>query len=727
MSAHGISLSRARLDLSSGWTFSRGRKGCRWLHSQAAVRGETVSLPHSWNRTDTFQSGVKYYQGSGNYCRDFVCPPTLRDRQVWLCSEGFYGTGTVWLNSRVVGRVNGQFLGFRVPVGHVLEHSRNNRIACCLTNRCGKRELPGIRHPDFLLHGGLAGRVWLEATSNCFLDDACFRVTTSAGESPRVDAGVRVVNAASQPVRASVVWSLCTHDGVRVAGQISASENIASGQSAEIESTLLAANVELWSEQIPRLYELRARLLIDETPVDTLHRRIGFRSAVFREGKGFFLNGKRVFLRGCNRHENMPGCGSALSVKQHRADAAAIRDMGLNFVRLSHYPQSPAFLDACDEMGILVYAELASWKSVRGGSWLRKATQQFAGMIQRDRHHPSVVLWGMGNEGRHRKAFNALRSLAKRLDPERPVIYAENHLYRARRAQTIGIPDVWGCNYELDVLEEGRDASRLRNVVVSECSNWPDARRGDLKAEREQVDQLALDLPRIENVPYVAGFAIWCLADYATLRKSRYLRYSGVVDAWREPKLAAFWLRARYSNVPFVKLAADWQFVAEASRGVRRVDVFTNVARAEVQVNGRTVETLVGAGHHVLELAFEPGCISAVALDVKGIFDRIASYGSAVQLALRLQSGVPDTLRIEVLDKDEHLVRDWDGQVALAVEGGAQAFPYCAGRVLVAGGCARVPVAIDVSQSPCVWRVSSSNLQPATLSISDPTLLLSSP
>ncbi|MFU8779647.1 MAG: glycoside hydrolase family 2 protein [Kiritimatiellia bacterium] len=714
---NGNVLLRERMDLSSGWAFTRGRVNRCGRHGQDASGSELVSLPHSWNMTDTFQHGVRYYQGTGSYQRQFVYPAALRDGQVWLCAEGFYGTGKVWLNNRLVGRINGQFLGFRLPVGDFLRYGNENHVVCQITNRCGSRELPGIRHPDFLLHGGLTGRVWLETSANCYLEADDFGVEAVAGESPLVRASTYLVNRGQQPVRADVTFSLHARDGSKAAAQICIPQDVAAGARVQVAGTLLAPDAQLWSDPSPHLYDFRATLRVNDNPVDVIQRRIGFRTAEFREGAGFFLNGERLMLRGCNRHENMPGCGSALSKEQHRADAAAIRDMGLNFVRLSHYPQSPDFLDACDEMGILVYAELASWKSVRGGSWLRKAKQQFAGMIRRDRHHPAVILWGMGNEGRHRKAFLELRALARELDPVRPVTYAENHLYRARRKGTIGIPDVWGCNYELDALAEGRDASRLHNVVVSECSNWPDAQRGDLEAERAQVDQLAQDLPRIEAVPYVAGFAIWCLADYATLRKSRYLRYSGVVDAWREPKLAAYWLRARYSSVPFVKLATDWQTGVDGANVQRRVDLFMSVARAEVRVNDQTVATFDGRGHHVLEVPFVPGCLSAVAVGVDGISDVIASYGPAVQLRLYQQPGVPETLRLEVLDEAGHLVRNWNGPVAWEGQGGARAFPYRSGEILVAAGCARIPIAMDASRGGCEWRVSGENLSAATLKL----------
>jgi len=234
----------------------------------------------------------------------------------------------------------------------------------------------------------------------------------------------------------------------------------------------------------------------------------------------------------------------------HEADAKCIKQMGLNFVRLSHYPQHPAFLEACDRLGILVYAELSSWKSVRGGEWLRQASRQMEGMIRRDRNHPSIILWGMGNEGRHAAAYHSLYRLCKCLDPQRAVTYAENHVYRARRQKTLGIPDVWGLNYEFDALAEGVAGSRMQCAVVSECSNYPHTRRGDADAEATQLDTIKKDLARMDSHPEIAGFALWCFNDYATLRKQRYRRFSGIVDAWRTPKAAARWLAQTNGNQP---------------------------------------------------------------------------------------------------------------------------------------------------------------------------------
>ena len=298
-------------------------------------------------------------------------------------------------------------------------------------------------------------------------------------------------------------------------------------------------------------------MFVDGACVDEVRKRFGVRDIEWRRGEGLILNGQRVEIRGCNRHESMPGHGSALPAEIHRQDAATIKAMGLNAVRLAHYPQSPLFLDACDELGILVYAEIATWKSVTTGKWLDAAERQLRGMILRDRHHPSIILWGLGNESRSRVAYERLGRIVKELDPGRCTTYAENHLYRAKREKALNLVDVWGCNYELDVLDEVVDYCSTGTAIVSECSNSPHAERGNLPMEWDQVMRVSNDLDAIARRPAVAGFFIWSFQDYATLRKKRYKRCCGLVDAWRHPKLAFWMLKARFGDEPVVKIAAE--------------------------------------------------------------------------------------------------------------------------------------------------------------------------
>ncbi len=529
---------REILSLDDAWEFVRSRRSRRWLR-EAATQPDTI-LPHCWNEHDGFQEGIAYYRGPGSYRRTFrLDASAATDKTRWfLESDGFYGTGDVWLNGRRLGLVDGRYLGFRLEATDALRYGAENVIGIRLTNRCRRNVLPGLAMPDFLLYGGLSGRVRLVrepmrrinplalAIRCTELGDASTQVTITWGLEGTAQSGDMIE------------WRLADPDG----NEAAPAQTAAVADREQGMAVFTVTSPQHWTLEKPQLYHAAGLLRRDGQTLDRISQPFGIRTAEFRPRQGFFLNGRRIALRGCNRHESMPGFGRALPRWMHEADARLLKAMGLNFVRLSHYPQHPAFLDACDRLGILVYAELASWKSVRGGGWLRQARRQMEDMVRRDRNHPSVILWGMGNEGRHAGAYRCLYALCKALDPQRAVTYAENHFYRARRCRTLGIPDVWGLNYEFDALAEGVAASRQQCTVVSECSNYPHTRRGDADAERIQLKTLQADLARIADHPEVAGFALWCLNDYATLRKMRYRRFSGIVDGWRTPKTSARWL-----------------------------------------------------------------------------------------------------------------------------------------------------------------------------------------
>ena len=706
---------RITVDLSHDWEFLKSRAGRCRLSGSRPREGIIVDLPHCWNARDAFQENVLYYRGHGSYLKTFTMPGNLAavDTLIWTFeSEGFYGTGDIWLNGHKLAAMDGQYLGFSIAAGRDLRLDSENTLGIRLTNRCRSHVLPGINMPDFLLYGGLSGRLWLQGIPSLHLDRkrtrlCCGNVTDSA---PMVDVHFAVANCSDFDRHCTIQWVLTDLHGNEVSQAESHDLNVTRhNDSGNLVMRLAVPRPRLWSPEDPQLYRAVCRIFEDGKLIDHVEERFGMRAAVFKPGQGFFLNGKRVELRGCNRHESMPGFGNALPEKLHRDDAALIRKLGCNFVRLSHYPQHSGFLDACDELGLMVYAEIATWKSVRTGRWLKSACRQMHDMIVRDRNRPSVVLWGMGNESRSRRVYLRLRDVARRLDPDRPVIYAENHFYLARKEKTVGIPDVWGVNYEFDTLDDSCNASRLKSVIVSECSNYPYTVREDPVSEAMQVAVIESDLSKIERKPYVAGFALWCFNDYATLRKKRYKRHSGIVDAWRVPKMASALMQAKYSNEPFVKLFGNWgedgdQGVEqsdgqrETEKECREIHIFTNCDRVVVSKNGTEIFSLNEGVHFVRRIDFEPGELLATGVwKDRKTTDRLVSYTEArcieVQMelaeanaALRETAGIT----IRILDKCRMPVASWNGHVKVAVKGPAFLRSYRSDNtVLVAAGIGR--------------------------------------
>jgi len=706
---------RQRHDISRSWAFVRKRVSHRWLAGRGPA-GETVDLPHCWNRGDTFQYGRRSYAGRGAYRRMVDLPASPKGTGLWrLRSEGFYGVGDLWLDGRAIARFDGQYLGFDIGLPVDLS-AGGHQLAIRLDNLYQRNVLPGRRDPDFLLHGGLAGRVWLEWVPALHIDpdrvEVVCKPTEDGAETLTLRCGFNGLE--SLPDNPRLSWNIRASDGSQVGS--------AGPAPIDDDASVTAATISkphCWTPEDPHLYWAEGRLETDDGPVDLVRVRFGITRAEFRPDEGFFLDGARVDLHGCNRHAAIPGLGNALPEELHRADARLLKDYGCNFVRLSHYPQHPAFLDACDGLGIMVYAEIATWKTVRSsGRWRRAARRQMRDLIVRDRHHPSVILWGMGNESRSRKAYIELSTIARELDPARPVTYAENHLYRARRERTIGIPDVWGVNYELDALEEARDASRLRSVVLSECCNHPTSVKGDDHEELTQVETLEREWRIMSDRPYLAGHAVWAFTDYATEYRKRFRRLTGLFDAWRRPKMAAELFRARYAEKPFVSLF----FTGRA--GEKRIHIFTNCELVRLTRDDEPVLELEGAIHHVLD--HDGGFTAVKAEGVRGgitVHNKLCAWGEAATVRIyidesELALGRTIPVDLSIRDDAEIPVRDWNGHIQVAAQGDARVLAYTdAGGVEIARGEGRAYLEIGRTGGEIIVTAAADGLSSGTAKI----------
>ena len=662
------------------WAYLPAAATPEWLHGAWPAEAERVSLPHCWNQRDTFQQGVRYRQGDGFYGCRFMPPrpATVPEKPLWqLRSGGFYGTGEVWLNGARVARVDGQYLGFTLDVTPFLRADEENTLTVSLSNRTHPHVLPGKKMPDFLLHGGLAGTVALHGLPRVYLDDQSLAVLCHTLTASSADLEVRgtVWNQGGTPVPCDLHFTVLAPDGSVVRTFSHELGAIPVGGGAPLSVPLRLDAPQRWHVDDPALHTLRAELCVEGEVRDRIEKRFGVRTAVFDGARGFLLNGEPLYLQGVNRHECVPGLGNALPEFLHRRDAAQIKSFGLNLVRLAHYPQHPAFLDACDECGVLVYAEIASWKSARPGPWARAACRQLEAMVRRDRHHPSVILWGLANESRSRIAFKQMTRRLKSLDPTRDTIYAENHLHRGIRWRTLKSVDVLGVNYEVERLEDARLRSRKGAVLISELSNCPRTRRGDWAAEAEQVAVVHADLARAEAHGGAAGYTLWCFNDYPTQRKERYVRRPGVVDAWRLPKMLGDYLRARTLKQPVLRVIGHWTS-CRGEETERTVYILTNCTRVRVECRGKTVLEQDGEWFFTVRIPYSDGPLDVVGfMDGKEVAkDSLRPYGRATRLVMK--SEVTEAkgcqtleLTVQAVDEQAEVDQDWMDPVQVETKG----------------------------------------------------------
>lgn len=277
---------------------------------------------------------------------------------------------------------------------------------------------------------------------------------------------------------------------------------------------------------------------------------------------------------------------------------------------------------------------------------------------------------------------------------------------------------MWSVNYELEVLEQAREASLLRNVVVAECCNFPYSNRGDDSAELTQVATLEYEWKLMAERPYLAGHAIWAFTDYATEHRKRYRRHPGLFDAWRQPKMAAELFRARYATVPFVSL-----FVTNGQAG-RQLHVFSNCHRLKAKIDEQPAIDLEGALRHAVDL--ERGFTEIFVdgeIDGETVRETLLNWEAPAKIVLSLDEsdlspGRTVAVDLAVTDHNGTPVGEWNKPIRTEVEGDGELLTYTGdGDALVSRGEGRTYLRIGRSAGEIVIRATADGLEPAVKTI----------
>jgi len=663
-----------------GWRFHKGDVAGGETAGCDDADWESVLLPHSWNAADTFTPARGYYRGAGWYRKRFPLTEEEAARTTRILFGAGFAVADVWVNERFVNRYMGGFTGFVVDASWLAQPGEN-LIAIRLDNSHDPEVLPGRETPDYNLYGGLYREAELRLQDRLYIPPYGVRVNTPEVREAEAAAWVSVVvqNDDDHARACTCIVEVRDPTGAVVAraqerGRVEPAErHVFFGAMEGLKRPAL------WSPDSSALYTARVRIKEKGTLLDEDEARFGFRWFQFTADKGLFLNGHPLKLRGVNRHQDYPGLGNAVPVALQQRDAEIIKEMGGNFVRASHYPQHPAFLDACDRLGIIVYEEIASWQHIGGEQFARNAECMLLEMIQRDGNHPAILLWGLLNEGRSRDLFEQLNATAHALDRSRATVYAENRPEEGRELGTVEVPDVLGINYKLPHLDEIHAGLPQCKLLCSEHTNADFAVRGDLDAELKQLEKLKTDTDIIEARAYVAGGALWSMHDYGTDYEPVWpCQHSGVLDACRLPKEGYHYLKSRWSKEPMVHICGHWTWPGREGR-TRTVTVVSNCDIVELLLNGRALGVQARKNPMCWEVEYEPGVLEAEAHkgDVM-VRHRIETAGPAAALRLsasRLEiaaNGSDATeVTVEMVDVKGVRVPTATDTVAFAVDGPA--------------------------------------------------------
>ena len=576
-----------------------------------------VTLPHTAHVEALVTGGSDHqWQGVCWYRKTFELPGDADRKTVLLRFEGAMNAAQVWVNGQPAGKFMGGYLPYVMDVSKLVHPGEGNVIAVRLDNRdnpiTGPKPLADL---DFNLYSGLYRDAKLIIKDKLHITDPILADQVAGGgvfvtfpevskEKATVNVRTQIKNAGDQIRSFKLKTTLLDAKGHPVASFMSEPQTLAAGADQELTQALHVIDPNLWSPQTPYLYQAHSELVEEGRTVDSERTRVGIRRIEITKD-GFWINGEKMFLRGCNRHQEYPYIGNALSDDAQYRDALKIKQAGFDFIRLSHYPQSPAFMDACDELGIVVMDCLMGWQYFnKDSAFADLKYRECHELVRRDRNHPCVILWevSLNESGMPREFIRKANAIA----------HAE---YPGDQCYTAG----WQYGYDVFIQARqhgGCKKTTDRPCLVSEYGDWeyyaqnagfeqnlwkdlqPAERNSrQLRGDGEvRLLQQALNFQEAhnDNLKTTAfADAIWVMYDY-NRGYADDIESSGVMDIFRLPKFGYWFFRSqRDANEPTANgLAGPMVFIANywTPHSPLEVRVFSNCEEVGLYLNGRLIE-----------------------------------------------------------------------------------------------------------------------------------------
>jgi beta-galactosidase len=539
------------IPLNRRWLFS-DKPSPRATHFKFDDSGfERVAIPHTNRRLPLNGFDDKSYQFVSVYRRHFKLPENFvstsgtdgrggraLQKHVFVDFAGVMTAATVYLNGKQVGEHRGGYTPFSFELTPHLNWKTDN-VLVVEVDSTERPDIPPFGgNIDYLTFGGIYRDVSLRIVADRFIENVFAKPVNVLAANRSVD--VRCFLNTNNEMTANYGLEAELRDGDRI---IAKQDREISTRDAYHDITLSdLGTIELWDLEHPKRYEVRVRLYMADQVIDHYNTRIGFREARFTK-EGFFLNGKHLKLRGLNRHQTFPYVGQAMPARVQKRDAFILkRELKCNIVRTSHYPQSPHFLGACDELGLLVFEEIPGWNHIGDEKWKESSVQNVEAMIRRDWNHPSIILWGVRiNESPDDHQFYThTNQVAHGLDDSR---------------QTAGVR----MNYDSELLEDvftmndfgfplkpPREMPYLNTEFVGHT--YPTKQNDNVERVMEQTMRHARVHNQIASDKRYTGGLGWCAFDYhthANFGSGDRICYHGVSDIFRLPKPAAGFYRSQ--------------------------------------------------------------------------------------------------------------------------------------------------------------------------------------
>ena len=555
--------------INNGWSFTE-----KWTEGFATGEGEfeTVRIPHTVKELPAHYIDIKDYEMISGYRKTIHIEKQAEGKRVFIQFDGAAHIATVFCNGKELMTHRSGYTAFRCELTDYVTPGEDALIAVRLDSTENPTIPPFGYVIDYLTYGGIYRPVWLEITPETYVSDIfaeplatdTLRVSvTLDGSEKKMNKTIRIVDAEGKTV--------------------------VEERTADDQLTITYKEAIAWSDKNPYLY----RCVVELENGYVKETTFGFRTIEFHN-TGVLLNGKRVFMRGLNRHQCFPYVGYAATDSLQREDARILQEeLGLTAVRTSHYPQSHAFIDECDRRGLLVFTEIPGWQHVGDEAWQKVACDNVREMVMQYRNHPSIVLWGVRiNESQdYEKFYTETNRIAHELDSTRPT----SGVRYLKKSQLL--EDVYAYN---DFSHTGDNAGCIpkseatsnvhKPLLISESNGHMFPTKSFDKWSIRQSQ--ALRHARVLNDGMADGEHVgvfqWCMFDYATHKdfgSGDRVCYHGVMDMFRNPKLAAATYASQSDSKPVLEIGSPMDIGDYPGGNIGKVYVFTNADSVKLYKN----------------------------------------------------------------------------------------------------------------------------------------------
>lgn len=718
--------SRAVLNFDNNWVFNLGDVSSGQATDIDDSKWRKLNLPHDWSIEGEFSKdnpakpeGGALPGGIGWYRKAFALPVADKGKLIYICFDGVYQKSDVWINGHHLGfRPNG-YISFQYDLTPYLNFgAKKNIIAVKVDNSVQ----PNSR---WYSGSGIYRNVWLTMVNKIAVDHWGTFVTTPVinKTSATVNLQASIKNYTGKPQQVTVVTSIFNAAGLEVTSKTSTDITL-QDTIATVHQTLKLAKPNLWSVDRPYLYKIVTKVINSHTLTDEYQTPLGVRYFDFDADKGFSLNGKPLKILGVCDHHDLGSLGAAVNVRALERQLEILKAMGCNAIRTSHNPPAPELLSLTDKMGFIVMDEAFDcWEKGKVKydyhlyfkEWHKRDLED---QILRDRNHPSVIMWSIGNEIPQQADTSGytlaveLAGIVHSLDVTRPITAANNDPGTRNQIIKSGAVDLVGYNYHHNDLPKFHERYPGKKFLGTETTSaletrgiydmpsdsirrWPVPKGGKMNDDFtvSAYDNVSARWGStheetwkiIKKYDFLSGMFIWTGFDYLgeptpyswPARSS----YFGIVDLAGFPKDVYYMYQSEWTNTPVLHLLPHWNW-----QPGKTVDVwayYNNADEVELYLNGKSlgVKKKTGDDLHVMwRVKYEPGTLKAVSRKKGNIVltteVKTAGPAAKIELSADRQTITADGqdlsfVTVKILDKDGNLVPDAGNTVNFKLDGDA--------------------------------------------------------